>query len=83
MGIDTQLRIGQLVHKGWTLATIADKARVTPLTVELWKASKKHPTNAKSVLFTLDEISEKKRIQKRSPILKAAVKRRKSGGNVV
>jgi len=64
MGIETQLRVAQLVDKGWALAAIADELGVTPLTVELWKASKRHPTNAKSVVPTLDKISEKKRIQK-------------------
>ncbi|MFW6105577.1 MAG: hypothetical protein ACOC7P_03235 [Chloroflexota bacterium] len=82
MGIETQLRIAQLVGKGRTLTAIADELGATPLTIELWKVRKRHPTNAKPVLLTLARISEKKRIQKRGFILKAAIKRRQSGGNV-
>jgi len=68
MNTEIQSRIAQLVDKGWTLAAIADELGVTPLTVEFWKAGKRHPTNVKSVLFMLDKILEKKRIPKKEAL---------------
>jgi len=64
MNSEMQLRIGQLVKKGWTLAAIADELGVTSDTVELWKAGKRNPTNAKAVLLMLDKVLKKKRIPK-------------------
>lgn len=64
MGSEIQLRIAQLTEKGWTLAAIADELGVTSDTVELWKAGRRNPTNAKAVLAMLDRVLEKKRIPK-------------------
>lgn len=61
---DIQTRIAQLVAKGWTLAAIADELGVTSDTVELWKAGRRNPTNAKAVLAMLDVVSKKKQIPK-------------------
>lgn len=62
---EIQLRITQLVEKGWTLAAIADELGVTSDTVELWRAGKRSPTNAKGILMMLDKVLEKKRIPKK------------------
>lgn len=64
MANEIQSKIGQLVEKGWTLAAIADELGVTSDAVELWKAGRRNPTNAKAVLLMLDKVSEKKRIPK-------------------
>lgn len=64
MNSEIQLRITQLAEKGWTLAAIADELGVTSDTVELWRAGKRNPTNAKGVLLMLDKVLRKKRIPK-------------------
>ncbi len=64
MSSEIQLRIAKLTEKGWTLAAIADELGVTSDTVELWKAGKRNPTNAKAVLMMLDKVAEKKRVPK-------------------
>lgn len=64
MNNEIQSRIAQLVERGWTLAAIADELGVTSDTVELWKAGRRTPTNAKAVLAMLGKVSEKKRIPK-------------------
>ena len=64
MNSDVQSKISQLVKKGWTLAAIADELGVTSDTVELWRAGKRNPTNAKAVLLMLDRVLKKKRIPK-------------------
>lgn len=64
MNNEIQSRIAQLVDRGWTLAAIADELGVTSDTVELWKAGRRNPTNAKAVLAMLDKVLEKKRIPK-------------------
>ncbi len=65
MNSEIQTRIADLVDKGWTLAAIADELGVTSDTVELWKAGKRNPTNAKAVLMMLDKVSKKRRIPKK------------------
>jgi len=82
MGSEIQLRISQLTEKGWTLAAIADELGVTSLAVELWKAGKRHPTNAKSVLLMLDKVLGKKRIPKKRRYTKGSRQGHKLGGNV-
>jgi transcriptional regulator with XRE-family HTH domain len=72
MNTDIQTRIAQLAEKGWTLAAIADELGVTPDTVELWKAGKRNPTNAKGILLMLDKVIEKKRIPKRKRYAKGS-----------
>jgi orotate phosphoribosyltransferase-like protein len=69
---DVQSRISKLEEKGWTLAAIADELDVTSDTVELWKAGRRHPTNAKAVFLMLDKISSKKRIPKRKRYAKGS-----------
>jgi transcriptional regulator with XRE-family HTH domain len=64
MNSSVQSKIAQLVEKGWTLAAIADELGVTSDTVELWRAGKRNPTNAKGVLLMLDKVLKKKRIPK-------------------
>ena len=64
MRSEIQSRLYNLVEKGWTLAAIADELGVTSDTVELWKAGKRNPTNAKAVLAMLDGVSKKKQIPK-------------------
>lgn len=64
MSNEIQLQIDQLVEKGWTLAAIADELGVTSDTIELWRAGKRHPTNARGILLMLDKVLEKKRIPK-------------------
>jgi transcriptional regulator with XRE-family HTH domain len=79
MNNEVQLRIAQLAEKGWTLAAIADELGVTSLAVELWKAGKRHPTNAKSVLLMLDKILEKRRIPKKRRYPKGSRQRVETG----
>jgi transposase-like protein len=72
MNNEIQLRIVQLVEKGWTLAAIADELGVTSDTVELWKAGKRNPTNAKGVLLMLNRVLNKKRIPKKKRYAKGS-----------
>ncbi len=72
MTSEIQSKIAELTEKGWTLAAIADELGVTPDTVELWKAGKRSPTNAKGILLMLDKVSEKKRIPKRKRYAKGS-----------
>ena len=74
---EVQTRIAQLESKKWSLAAIADELGVTSDTVELWRAGKRNPTNAKAVLLMLDKILKKKRIPKQ----KRYVKRQPSNAN--
>jgi predicted transcriptional regulator len=69
---DIQLKLTELTKKGWTLAAIADELGITPLAVELWKAGKRYPTNAKSVSLMLDKILEVKRIPKKRRYVKGS-----------
>jgi transcriptional regulator with XRE-family HTH domain len=72
MNTEIQSRIAQLMEKGWTLAAIADELGVTSDTVELWRAGKRSPTNAKGILLMLDKVLEKKRIPKRKRYAKGS-----------
>jgi transcriptional regulator len=72
MNKEIQAKIDQLVEKGWTLAAIADELGITSDTVELWKAGKRNPTNAKGVLLMLNRVSNKKRIPKRKRYAKGS-----------
>lgn len=72
MNDEIQSRISQLVEKGWTLAAIADELGVTSDTVELWRAGKRNPTNAKAVLLMLDKVLKKKRIPKQKRYAKGS-----------
>ena len=72
MNTDIQLKIAELVDKGWTLAAIADELGVTSDTVELWRAGKRNPTNAKAVLLMLDKVLKKKRIPKKKRYAKGS-----------
>lgn len=72
MNNEIQMRIIQLVGKGWTLAAIADELGVTSDTVELWKAGKRNPTNAKGILLMLDKVLEKRRIPKKKRYAKGS-----------
>jgi len=65
MNTEIQSIITQLTEKGWTLAAIADELGVTSDTVELWRAGKRNPTNAKGILLMLDKVLKKKRIPKK------------------
>lgn len=65
MNTEVQSRISALMVKGWTLAAIADELGVTSDTVELWRAGRRNPTNAKAILAMLDKVLEKKRIPKK------------------
>jgi len=78
MNNEIQLRIGQLVEKGWTLAAIADELGVTSDTVEHWRAGRRNPTNAKAVLAMLDKVLEKKRIPKQRRYAKGSRQGRRS-----
>lgn len=86
MNSEIQTKIAQLVEKGWTLAAIADELGVTSDTVELWRAGKRNPTNAKAVLLMLDKVLKKKRIPKQKRYTKGSRQGHKpdrQGGNVV
>ena len=72
MNNEVQSRLAQLVKKGWTLAAIADELGVTSDTVELWRAGKRNPTNAKAVLLMLDRVLKKKRIPKQKRYAKGS-----------
>lgn len=72
MNSEIQSRIAQLVEKGWTLAAIADELGVTSDTVELWRAGKRNPTNAKAVLLMLNKVLGKKRIPKKKRYTKGS-----------
>lgn len=72
MNSEVQSRIAKLVEKGWTLAAIADELGVTSDTVEHWRAGRRNPTNAKSVLAMLDKVLEKKRIPKQRRYVKGS-----------
>jgi len=80
MNNEIQLRIAQLVEKGWTLAAIADELGVTSDTVELWKAGKRNPTNAKAVLLMLDKVLRRKRIPKKKRYTKGSRQRKNNEG---
>lgn len=75
---EIQSKIAELVDKGWTLAAIADELGVTSDTVELWKAGRRNPTNAKAVLAMLDTVSKKKQIPKQRRYTKGSRLRVKS-----
>ena len=62
---DIQIKIKELQEKGWTLAALADELGVTVNAVEKWKAGDRYPSNAKSVLIVLEELTERKRIPKK------------------
>lgn len=72
MNSEIQLKIAELLEKGWTLAAIADELGVTSDTVELWRAGKRNPTNAKAVLLMLDRVLKKKRIPKQKRYAKGS-----------
>ena len=72
MNSEIQAKIVQLVEKGWTLAAIADELGVTSDTVELWRAGKRNPTNAKAILLMLNKLLEKKRIPKKKRYAKGS-----------
>jgi IS30 family transposase len=72
MNSKIQSKIAELVDKGWTLAAIADELGVTSDTVELWRAGKRNPTNAKGILLMLGRVSAKKRIPKRKRYAKGS-----------
>lgn len=72
MNSEIQSKIAELVDKGWTLAAIADELGVTSDTVELWRAGKRNPTNAKGVLLMLDKVLRKKRIPKQKRYTKGS-----------
>lgn len=72
MNNEIQLRIAQLAEKGWTLAAIADELGVTSDTVELWKAGKRNPTNAKAILAMLVTVLKKKSIPKKKRYAKGS-----------
>jgi len=72
MNSEIQSKIAQLTKRGWTMAAIADELGVTSDTVELWRAGKRNPTNAKGILLMLDRVSEKKRIPKRKRYAKGS-----------
>ena len=74
MNTEILTKITQLMEKGWTLAAIADELGVTSDTVELWKAGKRNPTNAKGILLMLDKILDKKRIPKKRRYVKGSRK---------
>lgn len=76
MNSEVQSKIAQLVERGWTLAAIADELGVTSDTVELWKAGRRNPTNAKAVLAMLDGVSKKKRIPKQRRYTKGSRQRK-------
>lgn len=65
MNSEIQLKIAELLEKGWTLAAIADELGVTSDTMENWRAGKRNPTNAKGILLMLDKVLNKKRIPKK------------------
>lgn len=75
-----QSKIAELVKKGWTLAAIADELSVTSDTVELWKAGKRNPTNAKAVLLMLDKVLRKKRIPKKKRYTKGSRQKKNNEG---
>ncbi len=77
MNSEIQDRITQLVEKCWTLAAIADELGVTSDTVELWKAGRRNPTNAKAVLAMLDTLLKKKQIPKQRRYAKGSRQGRK------
>lgn len=79
MNSEIQSKIAELVEKGWTLAAIADELGVTSDTVELWRAGKRNPTNAKAVLLMLDKVLKKKRIPKQRRYAKGSRKQGAAG----
>lgn len=86
MNSEIQLKIAELIDKGWTLAAIADELGITSDTVELWRAGKRNPTNAKAVLLMLDKVLKKKRIPKQKRYAKGSRRGHKpdrKGDNVV
>ena len=74
MNSEIQSKIAELLRKGWTLAAIADELGVTSDAVELWKAGKRNPTNAKAIFLMLDRLLEKKRIPKKKRYAKGSRK---------
>jgi transcriptional regulator with XRE-family HTH domain len=80
MNSDIQSKIAQLGEKGWTLAAIADELGVTSDTVELWRAGKRNPTNAKGVLLMLSKVLTKKRVPKKKRYTKGSRQKKNTEG---
>lgn len=62
---DVQGKIAGLQEKGWTLAALADELGVTVNAVEKWKAGDRQPSNAKAILFLLEQLLKRKRVPKK------------------
>ena len=62
---EIQGRLLALKEKGWTMAAIADELGVSNMTVFTWQKGTRNAENARSVLFKLDSLLARKRIQKR------------------
>jgi len=62
-----QYRLSELRLKGWTLANIARKLELSPVTIESWSAGTRSPANPRSVLESLERLAKLKRIPKRRP----------------
>ena len=69
---NVQAKLAGLQEKGWTLANIARALELSPVTVESWNQGKRSPANLKSVLASLDQLTEQKRIPKKRRYIKGS-----------
>ena len=61
---EVQAKLAELQAKKWTLAAIADEAKVAVNTVEKWKAGTHQPANSRAMLMLLDELLRRNRVPK-------------------
>jgi transcriptional regulator with XRE-family HTH domain len=61
---EVQGQLLALKENGWTMAAIADEPGVSNMTVSTWRNGTRNAENARSVLFKLDSMLERKRIPK-------------------
>jgi transcriptional regulator with XRE-family HTH domain len=71
---EIQNKLDELKLNGWTLASIARAIGQSSRAVESWNQGLRSPANLKSVLVSLNKISEYKRIPKKKLYIKGSRK---------
>ena len=62
---NVQEKLLELKHRGWTMRAISDELSVSHMTVFRWQKGIRNARNARSVLYLLEALIERKRIPKR------------------
>ena len=60
-----QEKLLKLKNRGWTMRAISDELSVSHMTVFRWQKGIRNARNARSVLYLLESLIERKRIPKR------------------